>query len=88
MASLAAEYNVRRSTISELLSRRGSPIRARREIVPTEVDEAVRLYSNGQSLVGIAERLGFNAETIRKQLKRRGVVRRPPSQSNDEDLER
>ncbi len=60
----------------------------RREIVPTEVDEAVRLYSNGQSLVGIAERLGFNAETIRKQLKRRGVVRRPPSQSNDEDLER
>ncbi len=80
MAALAARFDVRRSTISELLRRSASPMRAERAISDDDVDQAVWLYDQGQSLVRIGERLGYNAETIRKQLKRRGVVMRPASQ--------
>jgi predicted esterase YcpF (UPF0227 family) len=81
MAALATQYNIRRSTISELLRRSASPLRGERAISAEEVDEAVRLYGQGQSLVGVGKRLGYNAEMIRKQLKRRGVVLRPASRS-------
>jgi len=79
MAALAVRYGVRRSTISELLRRGGSPPRVERAISPSEVDDAVHLYAQGLSLVRVGVQLGYNAETIRKQLKRRGVLLRPAS---------
>lgn len=85
MAALAARYNVRRTRVSELLHRSASPLRAERAISADEVDEAVRLYGQGQSLVRVSERLGYNAETIRKQLKRRGAVLRPASRPSAQD---
>ncbi len=85
MAALAMEYDARRSTISELLHRSGSPVRAERAISPDEIDEAVRLYAQGLSLVRVGERLGYTAETIRKQLKRCGVVLRPATRPRTQD---
>lgn len=79
MAALSGKYGVRRSTISKVLRRTASPLRAERTIAGEEVDEALRLYSQGLSLVRVGERLGYNAETIRKRLKRRGVVLRSAS---------
>ncbi len=79
MAALAVRYGVRRSTISELLRRGGSPPRVERAISPSEVDNAVHLYAQGLSLVRVGVQLEYNAETIRKQLKRRGVLLRPAS---------
>lgn len=84
-AALAARYDVRRATISELLRRSASPLRAERAISAEEVDEAVRLYAQGKSLLRVGERLGYNAETIRKQLKRRDVVLRPASRPGIQD---
>ena len=77
MAALADEYEVRRSTISELLARDGDARRQQRSISAAEVDRAVDLYARGWSLQRVGERLGFDAETIRTHLKRRGAVLRP-----------
>lgn len=73
MSTLAEQYGVRRGTISHLLKRAGVERREQRAISPQEVDRAVVLHCDGWSLALIGERLGFDAETIRTHLKRRGV---------------
>ena len=77
MAALAEEYDVRRSTVSELLARTGVVRRQQRSIDVLAVDRAVNLYARGWALQRIGEQLNFDAETIRTHLKRRGVVPRP-----------
>jgi IS30 family transposase len=44
-----------------------------------EVDIAVELYANGLSLQKIGDQLGWDHNTIYRQLKRRGVVMRGAS---------
>ena len=82
MAALASEYDVRRSTVSELLGRAGVAHRQQRSISVAEVERAVDLYADGWSLQRIGEQLGFDAETIRTHLKRRGVALRPGGRSS------
>lgn len=79
MASLARQYGVKRETISHLLRRSGVEIRQRRVISQAEVDEAVRLYRNGLSLVAIGKQLRWDPKTIHRQLKKRGAVMRGPN---------
>jgi lambda repressor-like predicted transcriptional regulator/uncharacterized protein YjiS (DUF1127 family) len=79
MAALATDHGVRRSTISDLLSRCGVARRQQRVIEEAAVRVAIGYYQEGWSLVRIGDRLGFDAETIRRQLMRQGVERRPAS---------
>ena len=48
-------------------------------ISPEQVEIAVRLYDEGWSLERIGQQLKFDNETIRKHLKRGGVVMRSPN---------
>lgn len=45
----------------------------------TEVGRAVQLYESGLSLQKIGDQLGWDHNTIYRQLKKRGVVMRGPS---------
>ncbi|MGI8682091.1 MAG: hypothetical protein ACR2JO_08170 [Mycobacteriales bacterium] len=78
MAALATDHGVRRSTISDLLSRRAVARRPQRVIEEAAVQLAIRYYQEGWSLFQIGDQLGFDAETIRRQLMRQGVVMRLP----------
>lgn len=40
---------------------------------PAQVDEAVRLYKNGWSLVRIGEQFDVHARTVQRRLRERGV---------------
>ena len=79
MASLAAEYGVKRESISKLLRRSGVVIRERRQMNQEQIDESVRLYESGLSLEQIGARLGWDHNTIYRQLKKRGVHMRGPN---------
>lgn len=76
MASLAAEYQVKRASISKLLRRAGLEIRVRRQMSQEQIDEAVRLYIRGRSLEQIGSQLGWDHNTIYtiyRHLLKRGV---------------
>lgn len=79
MASLAAEYHVKRESISKLLRREGVEIRLRKQMSQEQIDDAVRLYGTGLSLEQIGSRLGWDHNTIYRHLKKRGVQMRGPS---------
>jgi transposase-like protein len=79
MTSLAAEYGVKRESISKLLRREGVEIRLRRQMSQEQIDEAVRLYRSGLSLQQIGTRLGWDHNTIYRHLKKRGVTMRGPN---------
>lgn len=79
MASLAKQHDVKRQSIAALLRRHVIAIRARKVISPEEIDHAVHLYGAGQSSAVIGNRLGFDAATIWRALKKRGVQMRSPN---------
>lgn len=79
MASLAAEYKVKRESISKLLRRAGVAIRKPRQMTQAHIDEAAHLYSRGLSLEQIGAKLGWDHNTIYRHLKKRGVVMRGPN---------
>lgn len=78
-AELAKRYGVHRHTITELLKREAVNIRVRRSMSEAEIDQAVSLYNQGQSLQRIGARLGWDHNTIYRRLKQRGVEFRGPS---------
>lgn len=77
MRALAVSYGVHRGTVAYQLRRAGIDLRPKglREV---QIDEAVRLYIHGWSLVKIANQLSCDAETIRTDLRLRGVQMRKP----------
>lgn len=78
MARLGLKHKVSRHTISELLKRSGVEARQPKVMREAEVTKAVNLYEAGYSLKEIGELLGFDAETIRQKLIKRGVQTRRP----------
>jgi hypothetical protein len=78
MAALARIYGVRRETISRIIRDASVQVRAQRAISPEQISEAAGLYRQGLSLARLAERYGFDGQTIHTHLRRAGVVMRGP----------
>lgn len=72
MKSLALEFGVHRTTIRAALDRHGVLPRDKSMSDP-QISEAVRRYEDGESLAKVGGRLGFDAQTIANQLRKRGV---------------
>jgi hypothetical protein len=85
MASLARTHAVRRETISKIIQDAGVAVRSQRVISPEEIAGAAALYRQGWSLARLAERYGFDGQTIHTHLKRAGVVMRGPHEWRDLD---
>jgi DNA invertase Pin-like site-specific DNA recombinase len=77
--ALAHAYRINRSTVYNHIRRAG--LQRRRPLLsPTDVDRAVEMYANGQSLLTISKAFDTTGNTIRLALTKRGVGMRPPSQ--------
>ena len=77
MQLLAKQWGLHRTTVAGHLRRAG--VELRRQGIPAErLDEAVRLYGEGWSCQGLAERYGCEDETVRQKLKAAGVRMRKP----------
>lgn len=72
---IASDLGVSRQRLAERLRERG--VRLRREKPSSEqVLEMCRRYEQGESLVRIGERLGFNPSSVRLYLLRAGIALR------------
>jgi DNA-binding transcriptional ArsR family regulator len=69
---LAARFGIHRNTVSLHLHRHGVTMR-RRGLDPSQVDHAVRLYQDGQSLARIGDRYDVDPSTVHTALRARGV---------------
>ena len=72
---LAAEFGCNRTTVAERLKRAGITMRLQSPS-PEMIDEMVRLYESGLSLVKVGERVGYGASTVHNLLRSRGVQAR------------
>ena len=72
---LADEFGCNRVTVSERLKKAGITMRLQSPS-PEVVDEMVRLYKSGLSLVKVGNEVGFGASTAHNLLRARGVVTR------------
>lgn len=72
---IAEANEIHRVTVSQVLKRAGVKMR-RQPPEPEEVAEMARLYESGLSLVKVGDRLGFNATTVRANLRRAGIAMR------------
>lgn len=69
---LAAKYKISRETVSKHLRRHGiapRPVGLDKQ----QIEEAVRLYEQGDSLATIGKRMGVTAHTVRSRLVEVGV---------------
>ncbi len=73
---LAEQFGVHRSTVSELLERRGVTRRFG-PLSPAQVAMATSLYGEGLSLATVGQQLGCHATTVRDALAKVGVEIRP-----------
>jgi DNA-directed RNA polymerase specialized sigma24 family protein len=81
MKALAALWSLHRTTVAAQLRQAG--VYLRRQGVPdSQVDEAIRLCSDGWSCQRLAERYGCDTETIRQTLKKSRVRLRKPWERN------
>ena len=55
------------------------PVRQRKQITESDADQTITLDAEGWSLARIAERLCFDAETVRQPLKQRGARNGQPN---------
>jgi transposase-like protein len=74
---LAAEFGCHRATIAERLKLAGVTMRHQPTTIE-QVDEIVRLYESGLSMVKVAERVGVSPRTVFNYLRDRGVQTRDP----------
>jgi AraC-like DNA-binding protein len=72
---LAAEFGMHRATVARRLKGAGVTLRLHGP-TSANIDNMVRLYASGLSLVAVGERLGFTAETVRHYIQARGVQTR------------
>ncbi|RSM78105.1 hypothetical protein DL991_18655 [Amycolatopsis sp. WAC 01375] len=72
---LGARFGINRRTVGNILRRNGVKMR-RRGLSPSQVDEAVHLYSLGWSLARIGEHLKVDHVTVLTRLRERGVQTR------------
>jgi transposase-like protein len=74
---LATEFGCHRATIAERLKLAGVTMRHQPTTIK-QVDEIVRLYESGLSMVKVAEQVGVSPRTVFNYLGQRGVVTRDP----------
>lgn len=70
-SALAKAFGVNRHTVAKLATNAG--VLRSRQLTPTEIGEAVRLYAAGWSCQRIGDHLGRSHKTIWLALKREGV---------------
>jgi DNA invertase Pin-like site-specific DNA recombinase len=75
MSYLANHFGVHRSTVSAILKRHGVEPR-RQELSSEQIQHAVLMYAQGNSLAVIGARLGVDGGTVHKRLCQQGVVMR------------
>ncbi|WP_433576779.1 helix-turn-helix domain-containing protein [Nocardia brasiliensis] len=69
---LATKYSISRGTVSKHLRAMGIEMRMK-GLSSEQIEEAVRLYGQGWSLMRIAGQLGVDHGTVWKRLRERGV---------------
>ena len=74
---IAERFGLHRTTVMELLERRGVPRRTPRKLSDRSVAEAARRYDSGETLAEIADRLGVAPSTLTRELRLAGVPIRP-----------
>jgi hypothetical protein len=72
---LGRQFQIHRDTVSGILERQSVPRRGR-PLSPAQIEKAVRLYGEGQSLAKIAPKLGCHPSTVRLALLGAGVTLR------------
>lgn len=77
---LAEKYSVSKTAVTELLTAHDVPLR-HQGLSPSQVTEATRLYTAGQSVAQAARALGVSPSSVYDALKRSGVQMRPVHQS-------
>jgi transposase len=77
LREVAQQFRVHRTTVSELLERRGVQ-RRYAALRPEQVFEAEELYKAGRSLVAIGNVLKVNQSTVWHALRGKGVPLRRP----------
>jgi DNA-binding CsgD family transcriptional regulator len=75
MAELAERYGIHRRTVSAILKRYGVPTRVSGSS-PEQIQHAVLMYAQGQSLAKIGKALGVDAGTVHGRLREQGVQMR------------
>lgn len=75
MVKLAPEFGCNRRTISGHVRAAGLSARGK-TFASAQVDEMVKLYANGFSLLAVGERVGASGATVRKHLQDRRVTLR------------
>jgi len=80
-SQIAKIYGIYNNSVNRIIKKSG--IEANRITHPTEeqINEMVSQYMAGVSSEIIADKLGFNSSTVCRNLKRKGVVLRPPTQN-------
>ncbi|MEV0357684.1 helix-turn-helix domain-containing protein [Nocardia sp. NPDC050697] len=73
---LCKRYNISEGGILKLLKEQGVAMR-RQGLSASQIDQAVRLYADGNSLRAISAQLGSSSSTVRDALLARGVTMRP-----------
>ena len=72
---LTATYHLGKGTVLRLLHSHGVPPR-RQPLTEAEIQQAIQLYGQGQSLAAVGRQLGCDHSVIRSVLERAGVPRR------------
>ena len=76
LRELSEQFQIHRASISTVLERQNLP-RRYRMVEGARLEEAIRDYNNGNSIISIATKLGVAGDTVRKALNRAGVKLRP-----------
>jgi hypothetical protein len=75
---LAATFSISRTTVLAHLEKRGVPRRVQhRKLTDEDVRAAADLYGHGLSLTAVGQQFRVDAQTVRKEFSRAGVVTRP-----------
>ena len=77
VTNIARTLSISRDTVITHLNR-ANVTRRRRGMNATQINLAVRLYTEGYSLAKVGKRLGFNPSTIQARLRDQGVAIRGP----------
>jgi DNA-directed RNA polymerase specialized sigma24 family protein len=73
---LAERFSVDQSTVQKHARRHDLPRRSPR-LGPNQIKEAITLYTEGQSLLKLADQFGVASETVALALRRAGDMLRP-----------
>ena len=73
---LTGRYGLAKSSVLKLLADRGVVMR-RQGLTDAEMEEAIRLYKQGLSVLDVGERIGRSSTVVWRALKKHGVALRP-----------